>query len=310
MEQLNDNNFLIWKGAFNNVPAELEAVDDTIFMNINEDFATLYPLSNDTSNYGIDYSSFRLTYNDNPSKPARFNHGSGLLKYFPRLPIANGQVRLVKYLWNDIKGNESNEGIVSINITDRPLGWRVVPESGFCVVNANMQNTGYVGYSQLERYFQDDDTAVSPPQIKNNITSDPDYIAPTLNEDICPVGAIGTTVQFISELPFVSGGGENYATFAQSQKFRNPDTGAIVIDLFANSSLSYESFEVTAGTYNIEFRIAKGSSASLVKMKIVKPDDTIIADIDITTSPVYTYTVNNVTIGSLGLRFIIYQGTI
>lgn len=311
MGLLNDNNLILWQGSFNEVESETNAVADSIFMNVNETYATLYPLDNDVSNYGIDYSQFGFTYQDNPNKPARFNRSSGLVTYFPRKPLANGQIRTLKYKWKDIKGVESNEAIISINITNRPLGWRGVTDSASCVVNQNMQNTGYVQFNQLERYYTDDDTAVSPTQVKPNISSDPDYIEPTINEAICPVGAIGTSVQFITELPLSSGVGGNFCTFTGSQKFRNPDTGAIVLDLFASdSTATNQTFEATAGTYNIEFRIQKGADASVIKMKIVKPDDTIFADIDITTSPVFTYTVNNVPIGLLGLRFIIYQGTI
>lgn len=309
MGLLNDNNLILWQGSFNEVESETNAVADSIFMNVNETYATLYPLDNDVSNYGIDYSQFGFTYQDNPNKPARFNRSSGLVTYFPRKPLVSGQIRTLKYKWKDIKGVESNEAVISINITNRPLGWRGVTDSASCVVNQNMQNTGYVQFNQLERYYTDYDTAVSPAQIKPNISSDPDYIEPTINETVCPVGAIGTTVQFITELPLVSGS-DTAVIFIGSQKFRNPATGAIVLDTILGSFDEIQYREITAGTYNIEFRIQKGAETSLVKMKIVKPDDTIFADIDITTSPVYTYTVNNVPIGLLGLRFIIYQGTI
>lgn len=303
MEQLNDNNFLIWKGAFNNVPAELEAVNDTIFMNIEEDFATLYPLDNDTSNYGIDYSSFAITYDDNPSRPARFNNGSGLFKYFPRLPLINGQTRLLRYKWKDIKGNLSNEATISILITNRPLGWRIVSESGYCIVNSNLQNTGYVGYTQLERYFSDTNEAVSPPQVKKNISSDPDYLAPVFNETICPIGGTASVVQFITEKPFVDGGNA-HAVFFTDQRFTNPDTGVNIFTFYCNPYLASQSFEFTPGTYTIELWIQKGIASGTTKIKILASDDSVIADI--TTDSNIFYTIPNITIGALGCRIIIY----
>lgn len=310
MAILNSNNPLIWQGSFNETPAELEAVADTIFINVNETSATLYPLSNDTSNYGIDYSSFTFNYQDNPTKPARFNHSSGLLTYYPRLPLTNGQIRTLKYKWQDIKGNESNEAIVSINVTDRPLGWRVVEDSAFCLLNSEQRNTGYLGYAELEHYYTDDDTAVDPPQVKPNISSDPDYIAPIFNDDVCPVnGTTEPSARFISELMDEP---VNYARFEANQEFRDATTGELLYNPDNGSSWSPDTLvTIGEGVFDITVSIFKGPSASLIAVKIIdNRTGDILGTKVVTTSPVGTYTFNDIEVSKFGIKLVIFRDTV
>lgn len=48
-----------------------------------------------------------------------------------------------------------------------------------------MENTGYTGYTTLEEYFTDNGLATG--NCKNNLTSDPDYVAPIWDTDSCPI---------------------------------------------------------------------------------------------------------------------------
>lgn len=51
------------------------------------------------------------------------------------------------------------------------------------------QNDGLQGMRQLQLYYTDNNTAVTPINIKNNITSDPNYSAPSSNIANCPIPA-------------------------------------------------------------------------------------------------------------------------
>lgn len=50
-----------------------------------------------------------------------------------------------------------------------------------------MANTGYKSFTLLERYYKDDGTSTG--DIKPNVVTDPDYIAPILDTISCPPGA-------------------------------------------------------------------------------------------------------------------------
>lgn len=47
-----------------------------------------------------------------------------------------------------------------------------------------MENTGYMSFAFLEKYYTDDNTPTG--EIKPNVTTDTDYLAPSLNTTICP----------------------------------------------------------------------------------------------------------------------------
>jgi hypothetical protein len=55
-----------------------------------------------------------------------------------------------------------------------------------------MENTGYTGYTTLEEYFVDNGLATG--SWKNNLSSDPDYVAPIWDTGSCP------TVDYIIEI--------------------------------------------------------------------------------------------------------------
>lgn len=55
-------------------------------------------------------------------------------------------------------------------------------------------NTGQLGYATLEEY--NTDTNIPTGNYKNNDVGDPDYIAPTTNETLCPSGPDVTTVTY------------------------------------------------------------------------------------------------------------------
>lgn len=47
-----------------------------------------------------------------------------------------------------------------------------------------MENTGYMSFAFLEKYYTDDNTPTG--EIKPNVTTDPDYLAPALDTTMCP----------------------------------------------------------------------------------------------------------------------------
>ena len=53
-----------------------------------------------------------------------------------------------------------------------------------------MANSGYKGYTTLEEYYVDDNSATGT--TKPNVSTDPDYIAPVYDDISCPV--INTTI--------------------------------------------------------------------------------------------------------------------
>ncbi|MFH6943597.1 DUF5977 domain-containing protein [Flavobacterium sp. FlaQc-52] len=51
-----------------------------------------------------------------------------------------------------------------------------------------MANTGYKSFAWLEEYYQDD-LSKTGQALKPNLATDPDYIAPVLDQTNCPSGA-------------------------------------------------------------------------------------------------------------------------
>ncbi len=47
-----------------------------------------------------------------------------------------------------------------------------------------MENTGYKSFAFLEKYYTDNNTSTE--EIKPNVATDPDYIAPVLDTTMCP----------------------------------------------------------------------------------------------------------------------------
>jgi hypothetical protein len=64
---------------------------------------------------------------------------------------------------------------------NRQKRWR--PINPFCVVQEGEFQTGYQGFTNLEQYYLDSNLATGI--VKVNIDTDPDYIAPIVNEDTC-----------------------------------------------------------------------------------------------------------------------------
>ncbi|HVZ95406.1 MAG TPA: hypothetical protein VG847_00920, partial [Chitinophagaceae bacterium] len=76
--------------------------------------------------------------------------------------------------------------------SSRAIAWRAKASSAYCL-QADSANTGYQGWTTLEEYYLDDNTAVDPAVTKDNVDTDPDYVAPIINTDACPVTITRTT---------------------------------------------------------------------------------------------------------------------
>ncbi len=186
MGNLNKNSFIRWQGAFNNIPALQQAVDDNVSMALGSPFIEISVLLNDSATYGINPASLAITLQDNMITPATWDPLTEKLKYYPPAGLVVGAVREIRYEWDDNLGNGSNEASVFIEITDRATGWRGKASTYVCEEVAG-DNTGQANFTTLEKYYLDDNTPAIPADEKPNDVGDPDYIAPLTDLISCPL---------------------------------------------------------------------------------------------------------------------------
>lgn len=77
-------------------------------------------------------------------------------------------------------------------------------------------NTGFRAFNDLQEYNSDTNTPIMPVSTKPNDSGDPDYIAPTSDEGICPAGPPTTTVSYgydleIAKVEIIANGVSTYA---------------------------------------------------------------------------------------------------
>ncbi len=262
--ELNQNNFLRWKGEFKKAPYTANAVNDSINMIIDQTFIEISPLINDVSTYGIALNTFTFTSQDNPDKPAIFNPSTSKVTYFLPVSAAVGNVRHLKYKWTDYNGNESNEATISINVIVRPTGWRVYPPSFSCEFDVEAERTGRSLYAQLVKYYLDNNQNVTPLTLKNNVVGDPNYVAPVEDPINC------STTPFVAwELTYGSGGyiscsvseGESQTLYTAQD-----DTELSVgVYLYSNSLLTIPAPD---GYYSLDFGFTHHVSSGIIVNKV------------------------------------------
>lgn len=188
MDSLNKNNFLRWTGKFNIAPFNAIARNDEVTIVKGQASVDILPLANDSATYGIAQNSLQITIQDNFENPAVWNSVTSKITYYLD-PLTELGQRFIKYKWKDYNGNSSNEATVTINVVDRPTAWRVYPASFACVLDGGGNRTGYGAYSLLEKYYPDTQVNVTPLTTKSNVSTDPDYVAPVIDQQRCSTQA-------------------------------------------------------------------------------------------------------------------------
>lgn len=216
--ELNKNNFLRWDGEFIKAPVTNTAVNDVASMFVNQTEKKILPLVNDISTLGVDLSSFEITQQPvGVILPSTWNLvTSEVTFYLP--PGSSPGTKTIKYKWKDLIGNLSNEGTITITINPRLTGWRVYPPSGGCQIVSG-EKTGFFEYDELEKYYTDNNTTVTPLVTKPNSPGDPNY-SPPFEDSRC------STEDFIK---WGLGLGENSSSSCfiaiPSFYYTNPDDG-------------------------------------------------------------------------------------
>lgn len=133
-----------------------------------------------------------------------------------------------------------------------------------------MANTGYKSFTLLERYYKDDGTSTG--DIKPNVTTDPDYIAPILDTISCPpdtryynteqtktvtknncsAGEAGTEItltayanQFVSNISVIDANNQAIALLEENVQIYANNLGTCVINIPAiTSSLSSDGMTI------------------------------------------------------------------
>ena len=186
MAILNRNNFLIWEGSFEPSPQMTQAIDDLVSAVQNAPLIEISPLLNDVATYGIDETSLLITLQTNLTTPATWDPVTKKITFYPNAGQGVEEIEVLKYKWKDTQGTFSNEAPISVNFTARPTGWRGYASSRVCLQESG-DNTGEAFFDQLEKYYTDDNTAFLPQELKTNVDTDPDYIAPVVDSISCPL---------------------------------------------------------------------------------------------------------------------------
>ncbi len=186
MQQLNRDNVIIWQGEFKKDLSALVANDDLISILANAESLAIFPFSNDQAKFGINYESFEFTFQDNPGNPATYDAVARKVTYYPPAGLVVGEQRILKYRFFDLLGNPSNEATITITASARGMAWRGHGPSYACD-KVGGENTGTGSFALLERYFTDTNERVLPLETKANVDTDPNYIAPAVDEVACPL---------------------------------------------------------------------------------------------------------------------------
>lgn len=197
---LNKNNFLIWTGGFNNAPPLVVANNDTPQIKITDTQVEFYPMANDQATFGFNYASFEFTVQDYPGNPAVYDPVDHKVTYYKRPGVVVGDVLVLKYKFQDLLGNISNEGTISILVVLGPTGWRGhYPQ--VCLLDVDTdENTGYAFFEQLERYYLANNSVVLPLQLKDNVDGDVDFIPKNYDNIQCPLPTSNLLLQIFQNL--------------------------------------------------------------------------------------------------------------
>lgn len=141
-----------------------------------------------------------------------------------------------------------------------------------------MANTGYKSFTLLERYYKDDGTSTG--DIKPNVTTDPDYIAPILDTISCPpdtryynteqtktvtknncsAGEAGTEItltayanQFVSNISVIDANNQAIAWLEENVQIYANNLGTCVIDSIPPTNTSLSASLITSNTLTLSW---------------------------------------------------------
>ena len=165
-------------------PFANNAVDKAAVILTNQEYVDANLIGTDFSTFGIDYSSIEvLSWNNTTAPRPRWNAQTLKLRIYR--PTDGAAQMALTYRWKDVLGNSSNIANVYVNTTILVTAWRGYAPSMFCQLNQYNMNTGYRSYSDLERYYPALNVPYLPQQLKPNVSTDPDYIAPVFDLTTC-----------------------------------------------------------------------------------------------------------------------------
>lgn len=177
------------------------------------------------------------------SNPANgsLSMGAGVMVYSPNQNFSG-----MDYFSYKSSGGITRNIAVNVLSADTVLSW--VPSGQYCLENSGTR-TGEVGYSILLQYdnVNQQYTGVS----KANSVGDPDYVAPVMNTDICPIGLEFTRFAVLS-------------ADKASQQIEITITTAEDVNIQARAGQSYtgtliaETGLVPSGTYTINLPVGSG----------------------------------------------------
>lgn len=152
--------------------------------------------------------------------------------YLPLLPISDGYIpsddseewagRQIEFLFGKEETNYSNLPTPTA-IESRPTGWR--PLSTACELDANGKYNGMMKVVTIERIYLDDNSLVTPRQIKPNVVGEEGYIA-----SIASASCAATNTPFLS------------AAISRQGTFINMECGT-------NMTGGYATITIPAGTW-------------------------------------------------------------
>ena len=152
------------------------------------------------------------------------------------------------FSYRSIGGITRNDA-VNVLSADTIISW--VPSGQYCVVSGT-DRTGEVGYTLLSAY--DNITQSYTGEQKPNSPGDPDYVAPVMNTDICPIGLEFTRIAILS----ADKGSQNIEVTVET---------AEPVNIQARSGQSYtgslidETGNVGTGTYTLDLPVGPGEYA-------------------------------------------------
>lgn len=201
---LNRNNFLRWTGTSTKRSYTITPVASTFHLFANKDSVVTQPLSLCTASLGINLLSFNIyKILDDSGSPVALSQdceydGDGNLTVYRPIDLTVTDF-IIFFTFDDNSGNQnSSTAIMEIVVDTVTVSWVVYPVSQVCLLDSFGNNTGYSNFTQLKLQNNISHTDISPLQLKPNVVSDPDYIAPVTDYITCPNIAASYAPLFLS----------------------------------------------------------------------------------------------------------------
>lgn len=221
---LNKNNFIRFTGSFRTPPFSMYATIGVGHFYANEDFIVIQPFVAAAcfASLGINPLTFQVTEISTPlSADCQWDGVANLTIYRPiDLTVTDF---FVIFNFTDYAGNTYLSAALSIIMSPVIVAWVTYPASATCQLDSFGNNNGYQNFEQLKLINAATLTDISPLTLKDNVISDPDYVAPTQNLVSCPAPAS-------SYAPLIIG------NFSQNNADANPNDTIIITNIYLASS--------------------------------------------------------------------------